>query len=549
MAESKPDPKGLRWIDINDFSPGIFDNSLEAFSTPVTPPPGVFPAPMGAASATGTFGCMSLPNGGLGPGPALGGTPPPTGLTPNDIGIGSQFTSGGDVTALANSFATQLDELVIGCTPTPAGGNQTTTFFSYVVATSSLNTITSATKNFSAGNKAFCCFPFTTSLFNFASIRPAVVLPLTAPSGPAGNLMVYPDPAAPTAFGVASVDASSGPAFGHQGRIVAIQGNVVSWPFTTFTANPYELFNYTDPPLTTTYPGQHEVFGPENPQGYGALSSVSAGELFAIKARGGAIIIQGDLNNPTITTLPSVKSTGPIYGRPDTDGNGTYYCSQDQGAWVWGGGNTSSKISPQLDDRFFVPINAMISDTRAYQYYVQRWADWMVFSNNWIYNSTTNSWWRLGNPNSLAFYWAIPGYNTSTMYFASQHAAVGSTEFLFTYDRDVPCNDFTWLSLPIKLPSEDRIGRVREVVIRASNPYADAAPAISTFLINEANQTDTLAPWTMTPGVNTVQEFRMNAGLHATSVAVSLHATGTLYAPVIHSISIGYAPREHLGAD
>lgn len=554
MAEGgakKPDSRGLSFFDITDFSPGIYDNSVIAFGTPANDVPGIFPAPPGAADATGTFGCMAEPNGGLGPGPARGGTPGQAGLSLADMTFVG-FTNV-DITAMTGSFQTDDDELVFGVTFDIGGGSQTTNFFSYVVGGGgSYNAIQGAVYNFVTGAKNFCCFPFTTVMEDSGQIQPVVVLPLTAPDGPNSNLLVYPSLAAPTTFSTDQVASTCGTAFGHQGRIVAIQpNNGYGWPVAP-SIFPNEGFSYTDPPQTETWPHQFETFGPENPFGYGAFTSVSAGELFAIKCRNGAVIIQGDLNNPTVTSLPGVRSTGVLYGRSDTDANGSYYCSDKQGAWVWNGGNAAMKISAQLDDNFFRVSNA-ITDTSYYGYYCQRWGDWMLFSNNWIFNSTTGAWWRLSDPTlgedgGDSFYWYVPGFDARYMFCARQNCTNTSTKFLFEYDRTIPGSSFSWQSLPIRLPVEDRTSTGRELVIRASNPYGDAAPQIIATLIDDKSNTSTLDTWTMTPGIDTVQEARLNAALRqTTTVAVKLVCSGTTYAPVVHSLSMGYRTREHAG--
>ena len=542
MAEQrKPDSRGLNFFDVTDFSPGIYDNSLIAFGSTPTTVPGIFPAPPGAADASHTFGCMSLPNGGLGPLPALGGAPGATGLSLTAMGITGLTNV--DITALINSQITSSDELVIGVN-TVSGGFQTTHFYSYVVGGGgSLNSIQTQTYTYT-GDHNFCTYPYSETLTN----QPVVVLPLAAPDGPNSNLMVYPSVSAPTVFGVdviATNASAKGIAFGHQGRIGIIQTLVISWPVTATQPGVAFGFNYTDPAQSETWTPQFEVFGPETPFGYGAVNSISAGELFCVKARGGAIIIQGDLNNPTVTTLGGVQSTGAIFGRSDSDANGMlYYCSQRHGAWGWAGGNASEKISQQLDENFFLCANPIASPF--YSYYFQRWGNWMMCSNNWMRDSNTGGWWRLEDPSVRSYFWYVPGYDNRWMFAALPTAASSSTDFLFEYDNATPRNTFSWQSLPIKLPAEDRTATTRELVIRASNPYADVAPIVAASLIDDKGTVTALDTWTMTTGTDTVQEIRLNAGTKQTNtIAVRLTPSGTLYAPVIHGLSLGYRTREH----
>src|SRR5580692_3773771 len=68
-ARQKDDERDLEWIHIDDFTPGVYDNSYISVAEPK------LSAPLGAADATATFCCASLaPQLGLGPLPALTNT-------------------------------------------------------------------------------------------------------------------------------------------------------------------------------------------------------------------------------------------------------------------------------------------------------------------------------------------------------------------------------------------------------------------------------------------------------------------------------------------
>ena len=538
----RPDSRGLAFFDITDFSPGIYSASVIASGSAPNNVPGIFPAPPGAADQTNTFGCLSEPNGGLGPGPSINSN-----FSITSMGI-TGLTAPIDVSALTNSMQSTSDELVIGLTTfTPSA--QTTNLYSWVSATNSVNDIPYSGSTFNYDptlgyGKNFISFPYTTTITNSGIEQPVVVIPITAPSGPTSALLVYPSIATPGTFSTDQIASTCGSSIGHQGRIVAFQpNNGYGWP-VTINVFPNEGISYTDPPQTETWPHQFETFGPEDPFGYGAVGSQSAGELFAIKCRRGAIIIQGDLNNPTVTQLPGVQSTGPFYGQTDSDQNGLYYCSNEQGGWIWNGSNASTKISTQLDDNFFIVANPIL-ETHYYGYYCQRWGDWMLFSNNWIFNSTTGGWWRLVDPNSKSFYWSVPAYDPAFMFFAQATISDDSEHWLYRYDRSTPNSSYVWQSLPIRLPTEDRLSDIRELVIRASNAYGDAGPSITPSIVDSFGNTTTLDTWTMTPGINTIQETRLNVGVKSETVAVVLNANGATAAPVVHSLAIGYRPREH----
>jgi hypothetical protein len=541
---SQGDSRGLATLAITDFSPGIYNNSVIAFAHPA----GLFPAPPGAADISATFGCIAEPNGGLGPLPARGGEPatfPGQGLSLNDMGIG--ITGAADITAMVNTYQSSSDELVFVITDDITGSTQHTAAFSYIVNDNTVVALSgsSATYTFANNYKNFCAYPFETIIAG----QVCVILPLCAPGGPNSNLFVYPSLSAPTTYAVSVISSTGsvdGSGFGHQGRVGIIQLlSGYGWPYLS-DQRPNEAFNYTDPPQTATWPVQFELFGPENPSGYGAVNSVSAGELFCIKRRGGAIIIQGDLNNPTVTTLPGVQSTGPFYGHAGTDQNGMYYCSKTKGAWLWGGGNTSQKISAQLEDNFFDVVDP-ITDTTYYGYYCERWSTFMMFSNNWVFNSATGSWWRLEDPNDISYFWYVLGYDSPWLFCAKPSVTGETDKFLYEYDLRVPRSSFTWQSLPLKPPSADRFVAVREVVIRASNPYGDSTPQVIVTLIDENNNLYPLDTWNMEPGVDNVQEVRLNARVAQTStIAINLDCSGTTYAPVVYGLSLGYRTREHV---
>lgn len=539
----KPDSKGLSWFDINDFSPGIYDASATPIGSAPNTVQGPFPAPPGAADASNTYGCIAEPNGGLGPMPAQTAT-----NTLNGWGLAS-VSGAADITGLVNTFVTGSDELLLGVTVF-SGSTQNTLWYSYVVGTNALNLIDDTPYTFTGGLHNYCCYPFSTMMIDGGgNYQPVVVLPLTSPAGTlAGDLWVYPALASPGSFSFDDItQRHAGITFGHQGRVVQLQALTYSWPVAPTVPFPNEAVNYTDPPLSETFPVQFEEFGPENPFGYGAVNSVSAGELFMVKVRGGAIIVQGDLNNPTVTSLPGVRSTGYLAGRSDVNQNGMYYCVFGNGAWAWNGGNTSQKISQQLDDGFYVPASRLQSPY--YSYFIQRWNDWMLFSNNWVLDSLTGGWWRLSNPAAMSFFWYVPGFAENVMYAALGTVTGPNETFFAKYDRGVPNGAYNWQSLPIRLPSEDRLSDIREVVVRASNPYLDSGPTISPFVVDSFGNTTALEPWTMSSSTG-IQEQRFNCGVKSETVSVVLSCvgnSGTPKGPVIHSLAIGYRSREHVG--
>jgi hypothetical protein len=378
------------------------------------------------------------------------------------------------------------------------------------------------------------------------------VIPLmTGGASPAGvdSLLLYPSPAAPTVIGAfdilaAGTNGAAGPTIAHQARIVSVVSEARQYPsgYINFNNIFYELVNYTDPPNSETWPVQHTVFGPEYPFGYGGVASVSAGELFMVKQRGGAFIVQGDINNPTVTTLPGVQPTGPFYGRAGAGNGGMYYCSLDQGAFVWNGGNTAQKVSTQIDDAAFTPT--IYPTLPCYGYFVQRWGEWMMFSNNWILNTDTGGWWRLDNPSNGLWYHYTIGVNSNLCYTSWPSVPNRSANCFGVYDKTQPTNSYQWQCLPIRPSALDRTISAREVTVRASNPTLDANAQITVSMVDNAGTVTAQSPWTLSATTRDVQIHNFRFGVRSDDLVVRLNCTGTSAAPAIFDLVLSYRTRE-----
>jgi hypothetical protein len=580
-ASQPADQRSLQTLLINDFSPGIYDSSWIVGTGTAAPlnVPGPFPAPLGAADASQTVGCMNLPSGGLGPLPLMIQS-----HSPNDFNISTPLT--GTQPYYIALFCTAFnapgdggDELIVARTYTPTGGpleiRAWSILWETLAARQPIIFNTDASPPVSTFTWASSmAYPFTTrvALSNPTTTvgQPVVVL-VTAENTHSSNwgINLYPDPAAPNTYGVHNISTSpdyTGFAFGHQGRIVMLPARNDPTPTPSSGMPFYDTLSYTDPPNSDTYGAQNEVFGPENPYGYGAVSSVSAGELFMVKQRGGAVVVQGDLNNPTVTALPSVESTGPIFGHADTDPNGTYYCTYDQGAWVWNGGNSSTKISNQLDDGFFnqnnppatLGIPPAQSATQPYGYFCQRWGSWMLFSNNWIYNPASGGWWRLYDPSAASFFFYTLGYRSTNMYAGvMQSPPAGTTPLWYQFSKDYANTAYVWQSLPIRPTAVDRLLDVREVTVRASNPTLDPNSLITVSLINSSGvAVEAGVPWNLgdTDSGPQIQNFPIGMAQLGTveNITVRLECFGTdvgppsmaYSAPIVYDVTVQYRVRE-----
>jgi hypothetical protein len=539
------DEKGIDWIDLDDFSPGIFSASNIAFSAAPNTQPGPFAAPSGAADASATWQCIALPGGGLGPAPALIAS-----YKLSDISI-TDPPSTGYIAGWKLTEVSLNDEIVV-CIEYQSGGNNHVRVWESTFASPAANLLYS--NNFATppgGGVGGSPYPFLTRVAatNPTTTIGAIVVAL--PIADSGDIILYPDPAAPGAVGIHDFMSSiASILFGHQNRIVCLQAVTLTWPIAAVQQGNTDAINYTDPPNSETFPGATPsvIFVAEEPFGYGAVGSISAGELFMVKNRGGGVVIQGDINNPTVTSLPGVKSTGPIFGKADSDEQGLYYCAQDDGAHIWAGGSASQKISMSLDDNFFQASN--IVPSRYFNFFCKRWHGYMVFSNNWIYDLKSGGWFRLLNPATASLFAYDEGFNINQLYASvNQISGTGATAF-YKFDSTVPASSYQWQSLPIRV-SENRLVDFRQVAIRVSNPYGGSGNATIQVYGVDANGNVTNFDL-ITVNLATIarpQLIRVNADVKSEdlTVGVIVMAPANEPAPIIHSLSLGYKVREQAG--
>jgi hypothetical protein len=306
---------------------------------------------------------------------------------------------------------------------------------------------------------------------------------------------MYPNPTTPSSYVAGTMISGSpgsqtsvaGQLFVHEDRVFILAATNYTWPGgTTFFTN--ENINFTDPPGSTTLGNQQDVLFFENPYGYGGAGSQSTGELFLVKHRAGGLILTGDIGtNPSTNILPGVTSTGNFFGRGASTPIGWCYGSLDNGFWTWNGSNTSQKISQHLDDNFFLPFEFNTSFIgNNYGYYVMPIGDKIYTSNNMLFDTRTNSWWRffpLASNGGANLFW-IQNPNGNFMY-AAQFSFVGNTSrtFLHRFDPSTPATSWIWQSLPIRLTT-NRSVQLREVVIRASINNANTNATIQTQVLH-----------------------------------------------------------------
>lgn len=545
------DERNLEWTHLEDFSPGCFDNSYISIADPKVS------APLGASDADATFCCASIPSGGLGPLPALTQTFTYTPSLPGTLDtwwiLGFITNPGLDANAPEVIVILEGDD----------GTTHYVKAWSTLPKTGSSNAI--LTSN-SATTPGFFGAPYPVwtrmSASGSGNPHPELVFPsavVTDANTTYGHLYIYPPIAAPTSFAVQDLvtpggsTGGAGQVIAYGSRIIVLNGLNYPWPSGS-GVNTNENIDFTDPPQSTTYPNQQEVLGPEEPWGYGAWGTISVGELMLIKKHGGGLIVYGDIDAPSsVISMPGVQSVGGFVGEACATAIGLVYCSEDRGAWIWNGGNTSQKISQQLRDNFYDATTPTGLGSNNYGFNVSRWQDWVLFSNNFMYNPDTGGWWVLypTDTNGISavpgktLFWFSEGATGNEMYAAPLRfgTAVGLTKsWYYKFDNTVPAPHWQWKSLPIHVTKDaDRVLDVRQVVLRLSDP-SGSGTATATVTIGSFTAT------TSTPIGVTPTAFRFNVGagargLQDITVQVNGDQPSSGSSPILHSIDIGWNDR------
>ena len=457
-----------------------------------------------------------------------------------------------DITIASGSFIT--DGVEVGDIVTVAGSLTAIPYETTVIAVTALDVTMSA-------NAVTSSSPTDTVAFTDTSVpgNPVVVFPSGGPAQPTidGALYMYPNPSTPTSYTpldlvVPNVNIT-GQVVCHQNRIIVLTG--ISYPYPAgggFETN--EQICFTDPPNSAVLGFQQTVLSAEEPYGYGAWSSVSAGELFLIKKRGGAAVVTGDIFAPNVTMLDGVQPIGGFYGRADSGVAGLFYCSASNGAWMWNGGSTSVKVSKQLDDDFFLPPEFATMQSNNYGFYVQCIGDKVYFSNNWIFDTETQSWWKYypdASQGGVDLFWIQP-VSGPFIYAAPLSFLNANKTFLYRFDTNTPAQTYQWRSLPLKLATEDHVIDITRVIVHASCTAAHCK--ITATIFDKGTEV-----WTQTQSGNVSdgpEIIRFNAG--------SSNGTGGLTEPqiqvtavnsvsgdmaIIHDLAFQYTVRAPQGAD
>lgn len=533
-----PTSKINHWINITDFTAGCYNYSNISNSGSVVP------AQPGAADARYTVGCMALTKGGLGPLPKV--------VKSFDYPVAdATVTTKFYITGLASIPVTGHQDAIVSIAEAWKTPNHKLlrVLEQYTTNTTSVTLINHL---YTTTTNSFFGSPFPTMTRMAASTptttpgHPTIIFPTSVPglgSG-TGQLWQYPNVTAPTSTTPKTIVKTgiTGQVVVHNSRVITLVGIGYTMGITQISVN--ENLGYTTPGNSQTYLTAMLVLSPQYPYGYGCAGSISAGELFLVKKRGGGIILSGDVTSPSVINLPGVQSTGDFYGNCAQTPAGLFYCSTSEGAWLWNGGNLSSKVSQNLTDDFFVCAN-VVPNCNNLGFYCQTWGEWVLFSNSWVFNIRQQSWWKLQEPTLFHYQ---PSRTSRYMYASPQVVENGTAKYMYMFDKNTPVTQWTWQTLPNRL-EQNRFINIREIVLYTSNP-SNGSSKYTVTIFNETTDTFnfTTTPATSPIGSDPSMIRIATGGINLFNAIVRIEATGDgSAAPILHGVTIGCTTTHHAG--
>lgn len=167
--------------------------------------------------------------------------------------------------------------------------------------------------------------------------------------------------------------------------------------------------------------------------GIGTIGVITIDQLLVVKHVGGGAAVSGDLDNPTIHRLPYIESTGGVVCKGVSTPIGFVYGS-DNGIFAWQGGDSTQKLSPQLDGFFWdhVAGDANYEKYSACRGRMGHWNDLVLVPNNYVYDIEKQSWWR------LAVQTLAPIESTTTAPYNCYDVDQDGTLYAFPYRHSAP---------------------------------------------------------------------------------------------------------------
>lgn len=279
-----------------------------------------------------------------------------------------------------------------------------------------------------------------------------------------------------------------------------------------------------------------QAFG-DKPYGFGAWGSLTASDLLMITHGDGAILVQGDLNAPTVRKLPGVVGTAGLECEGVNTPVGFVYGVGAGGVYSWQGADGSTYLSPQMSDQFWVSATA--SKHRNHKGSFARWGNWVLTPNGFLMDLDTKGWWRIDgstrpvinwqvSPNGAHAYGSPADYNPASA--PTQYAVKG-------FNRFIRRTTWLWESHPFIATAHRRIN-IRELVliVRATSTSSIRV----TFKDDDATEYASTIPVT---AKDITQAIRVPLAVDVYNMSVKIESLSGN--SEVYGLRIGYVDRQN----
>jgi hypothetical protein len=563
MASKTPE-SNIESVTIDDFTPGIWRFGRGNYATTYTPA-----APLG--SAAHAFRCYAIPDFGLCPLPTYFTT------TPNQSTFSTTGNQAGGFLAIGGivsegAIPTILQEF----DPTIVPG--TTADFLYITL-HSWNGSGASKTSFAvwsllySSNNVFLISEYTsTSANNGAVYTLTPFVQFVTVANPIGISVICIDPLGYTNTTFKYLTFAGGGATPGTVAVPMAIGVQLNVPLPLVQAErvlfklPLSSAGSAVPSTDTFYisainslsgftPNAYE---PSSVPMYGAWGSISAGELVLIGQANGGVLVYGDPFAPDdVIRLPGIIGTGICQGAAAASTSGLIYATASSGAYIWNGGNTSSKISGAIPDDSFarnfynLNINYAFETGSAVTHHAT-WCDWTLFANNWLWDSITEGWWLCEDPTVNNFQLHCSSLLSDQFFYSAPGMVVSTGQStlslsVYQWNKNAPASSYTWISNPIP-GTAGYLTLLESVEIVASNPSPTPVQIVVTPQVptgqtpfpgnNAQSVTFTI------PATTVASRQKATLGYTDYNVEVGLVASNTNpanQAPIIHEMTLEYS--------
>ncbi len=269
------------------------------------------------------------------------------------------------------------------------------------------------------------------------------------------------------------------------------------------------------------------------PYAAGTMASLTASDLLIITQNNGAVLVQGDLNSPTVRYLPGVVSTAGLQCDGASTSLGFVYGVGAGGVYSWQGTDGSALLSPNLPDQFWVGESTSLLWNHKGSF--AQWGDWILAPNGWVMDTVSGAWWRIDADTFPAINWQVNGafafgapaaYNDTT-----QTTAVKGFNKLSRRAA------WTWMSHPFVITAHRRV-HVRELVLIARLTEGTEA-SLSVDLLSDTGATVTYE-FTVDSGIT--KAIRLQASFQAYNLKATIRATAGQVE--VYGLRIGFDERQ-----